>query len=162
MITAQGQTHPVRTCFLEDIYEHINYHLASDSPASLRCETSTRDMVINLFLYYSYWVLPNCFWNLELEKGRVFMSRLWTKKGYLCFCHACYELFILLQRGPVNNRRGKKNLVLSAWGDDSLLSEEYVNPHYDSSHYQSYSEQTQQNLVLFQHKQHGLLYFPQW
>lgn len=54
---------------------------------------------------------------------------------------------ILLQSGPVNNRRGKKNLVLSAWGDDSLLSEDYVNPHYDSSSYQSYSEQTQKNLV---------------
>ncbi|KAK5841973.1 DExH-box ATP-dependent RNA helicase DExH7, chloroplastic [Gossypium arboreum] len=93
VITAQGRTHPVTTCFLEDIYERISYHLASDSPASLRCETSTRDM-----------------------------------------------------RGPVNNRRGKKNLVLSAWGDDSLLSEDYVNPHYDSSSYQSYSEQTQQNL----------------
>ncbi|PPR98710.1 hypothetical protein GOBAR_AA21966 [Gossypium barbadense] len=72
VITAQGRTHPVTTCFLEDICERISYHLASDSPASLRCETSTRDM-----------------------------------------------------RGPVNNRRGKKNLVLSAWGDDSLLSEEY-------------------------------------
>ncbi|XP_022748673.1 DExH-box ATP-dependent RNA helicase DExH7, chloroplastic isoform X7 [Durio zibethinus] len=48
--------------------------------------------------------------------------------------------------GPVNNRRGKKNLVLSAWGDDSLLSEDYVNPNYNSSSYQSYSDQTQQNL----------------
>lgn len=51
------------------------------------------------------------------------------------------------QGGPVNNRRGKKNLVLSAWGDDSLLSEEYVNPNYVPENYQSYSEQTQQNLV---------------
>lgn len=47
----------------------------------------------------------------------------------------------------MNNRRGKKNLVLSAWGDDSLLSEEYVNPHYVPDDYPSYSEQTQQNLV---------------
>ncbi|XVE67464.1 hypothetical protein DITRI_Ditri08aG0163400 [Diplodiscus trichospermus] len=93
VITAQGRTHPVTTCFLEDIYESINYHLASDSPASLRHEASTMDM-----------------------------------------------------SGPVNNRRGKKNLVLSAWGDDSLLSEDYVNPHYSSSSYQSYSKQTQQNL----------------
>ncbi|XWS55304.1 hypothetical protein CRYUN_Cryun10bG0163800 [Craigia yunnanensis] len=93
VITAQGRTHPVTTCFLEDIYESINYHLSSDSPASLRFETSTKNM-----------------------------------------------------SGPVNNRRGKKNLVLSAWGDDSLLSEDYVNPHYNSSSYQSYSEQTQQNL----------------
>lgn len=55
----------------------------------------------------------------------------------------------LQQSGSVNNRRGKKNLVLSAWGDDSLLSEDYVNPHYNSSSYQSYSEQTQQNLVNY-------------
>lgn len=47
----------------------------------------------------------------------------------------------------MNNRRGKKNLVLSGWGDDSLLSEDYVNPHYVSSTYCSYGEQTQQNLV---------------
>ncbi|XVE94165.1 hypothetical protein REPUB_Repub01dG0258300 [Reevesia pubescens] len=93
VITAQGRTHPVTTCFLEDIYESINYHLASDSPASLRYESSGKNM-----------------------------------------------------SGPVNNRRGKKNLVLSGWGDDSLLSEDYVNPHYNSSSYQSYSEQTQQNL----------------
>ncbi|KAA8545478.1 hypothetical protein F0562_020262 [Nyssa sinensis] len=48
--------------------------------------------------------------------------------------------------GPVNNHRGKKNLVLSAWGDESLLSEECINPYYIPSSYQSYSEQTRQNL----------------
>ncbi|PON48782.1 RNA helicase, ATP-dependent DEAH box [Parasponia andersonii] len=93
VITAQGRTHPVTTYFLEDVYESINYRVASDSPASIRYETSTK------------------------EKG-----------------------------GPVNNRRGKKNLVFSAWGDDSLLSEEYVNPYYVPDSYHSYSEQTQQNL----------------
>lgn len=46
----------------------------------------------------------------------------------------------------VNNRRGKKNLVLSSWGDESVLSEDYVNPHYTSDCYQSYSERTNQNL----------------
>ncbi|KAF8762551.1 hypothetical protein HU200_009326 [Digitaria exilis] len=46
----------------------------------------------------------------------------------------------------VNNRRGKKNLVLSSWGDESTLSEGYVNPHYISDHYKSYSERTNQNL----------------
>lgn len=51
------------------------------------------------------------------------------------------------QRGPVDNRRGKKNLVLSGWGDDSLLSEDSVNPYYMSSSYESFNEQTQQNLV---------------
>jgi ATP-dependent RNA helicase DHX29 len=53
----------------------------------------------------------------------------------------------IFQSGPINDRRGKKNLVLSAWGDDSLLSEDCINPYYSSSSYQSYSEQTRQNLV---------------
>lgn len=51
------------------------------------------------------------------------------------------------QSSAVNSRRGKKNLVLSAWGDDSILSEEYVNPYYVPDNYQSYSEQARQNLV---------------
>ncbi|XP_015875842.3 DExH-box ATP-dependent RNA helicase DExH7, chloroplastic isoform X1 [Ziziphus jujuba] len=93
VITAQGRTHPVTTYFIEDVYESINYRLASDSSASLRFETSTKD-----------------------------------------------------KSSAVNNRRGKKNLVLSAWGDDSMLSEEYINPYYVPDNYQSYSEQTRQNL----------------
>ncbi|KAL2254308.1 UNVERIFIED_CONTAM: DExH-box ATP-dependent RNA helicase DExH7, chloroplastic, partial [Sesamum indicum] len=47
---------------------------------------------------------------------------------------------------PVGNSRGKKNLVLSGWGDESLLSEEITNPYYNKSDYLSYSEQTRQNL----------------
>ncbi|KAL6963254.1 RNA helicase, partial [Sarracenia purpurea var. burkii] len=43
VITAQGRTHPVSICFLEDIYESINYRLASDSPACLRDYASTKD-----------------------------------------------------------------------------------------------------------------------
>ncbi|KAF3452627.1 hypothetical protein FNV43_RR03060 [Rhamnella rubrinervis] len=93
VITAQGRTHPVTTYFLEDIYESVNYRLASDSPASIRFETSTKE-----------------------------------------------------KSSAVNNRRGKKNLVMSAWGDDSMLAEEYVNPYYVPNDYQSYSEQTRQNL----------------
>ncbi|KAI3497504.1 hypothetical protein L1887_40163 [Cichorium endivia] len=51
------------------------------------------------------------------------------------------------QKGvAVDNHRGKKNLVLSAWGDESVLSEGYINPYYVSENYQTYSEQTQQNL----------------
>ncbi|XP_023740129.1 DExH-box ATP-dependent RNA helicase DExH7, chloroplastic isoform X2 [Lactuca sativa] len=51
------------------------------------------------------------------------------------------------QKGAaVDNHRGKKNLVLSGWGDDSVLSEGYINPYYVSENYQTYSEQTQQNL----------------
>ncbi|KAL4654864.1 hypothetical protein ACB092_01G411400 [Castanea dentata] len=97
VITAEGRTHPVTTYFLEDIYESISYHVASDSPASIRNETSTNQR---------------------------------------------------FQSGPINNRRGKKNLVLSAWGDDSLLSEDCINPYYSPSSYQSYSEQTRQNLKI--------------
>ncbi|KAK0589636.1 hypothetical protein LWI29_016618 [Acer saccharum] len=95
VITAQGRTHPVTTYFLEEIYQSINYHLASDSPASVSYEASTKDK---------------------------------------------------LQSSAVKNHRGKKNLVLSGWGDESMLLEEYINPYYVPSCYESYNEQTQQNL----------------
>jgi ATP-dependent RNA helicase DHX29 len=45
VITAEGRTHPVTTYFLEDIYESINHHLPSDSLASIRNETSTKERV---------------------------------------------------------------------------------------------------------------------
>ncbi|XP_010414781.1 PREDICTED: DExH-box ATP-dependent RNA helicase DExH7, chloroplastic-like [Camelina sativa] len=48
--------------------------------------------------------------------------------------------------GSVNDRRGKKNLVLAGWGDDYLLSEDCLNPFYVSSNYNSYSDQTRQNM----------------
>ncbi|MED6199651.1 hypothetical protein PIB30_077897, partial [Stylosanthes scabra] len=51
-----------------------------------------------------------------------------------------------LQKGLVTNSKGKKNLMLSGWGDEALLSEENTNPHFVPSYYQSYSEQAQQNL----------------
>lgn len=47
----------------------------------------------------------------------------------------------------MDNHRGKKNLVLSAWGDDAVLSEHDINPHYDPSSYQTYNERTRNNLV---------------
>ncbi|XP_071736859.1 DExH-box ATP-dependent RNA helicase DExH7, chloroplastic [Rutidosis leptorrhynchoides] len=51
------------------------------------------------------------------------------------------------QKGAaVDNHRGKKNLVLSAWGDESVFSKGYSNPYYVPENYQTYSEQTQQNL----------------
>ncbi|XP_076959181.1 DExH-box ATP-dependent RNA helicase DExH7, chloroplastic-like [Bidens hawaiensis] len=51
------------------------------------------------------------------------------------------------QKGAVvDNHRGKKNLVLSAWGDEPVLFKGYSNPYYVAENYQSYSEQTQQNL----------------
>lgn len=52
-----------------------------------------------------------------------------------------------LGKSFMDNHRGKKNLVMSSWGDESLLYEGYVNPYYFPEHYQSYSERTQQSLV---------------
>jgi hypothetical protein len=46
VVTAEGRTHPVTTYFLEDIYDQINYRLASDSPASLTYETFPEGQVI--------------------------------------------------------------------------------------------------------------------
>ncbi|CAN1169577.1 DExH-box ATP-dependent RNA helicase DExH7, chloroplastic [Linum perenne] len=93
VLTAQGRTHPVTTYFLEDVYESVDYRLASDSPAALRHHTSGSH-----------------------------------------------------KSGLVDNHRGKKNLVLSGWGDDSVLLEDIINPHFSSGSYDSYSEQTRQNL----------------
>ncbi|KZV48665.1 hypothetical protein F511_10351 [Dorcoceras hygrometricum] len=93
VITVQGRTHPVSTLFLEDIHENLNYHLASDSLASINCGVSMKE-----------------------------------------------------KSAPVGNKRGKKNLVLSGWGDESLLSEVSINPCYIQSNYLNYSKKTQQNL----------------
>ncbi|CAI9103779.1 OLC1v1002330C1 [Oldenlandia corymbosa var. corymbosa] len=57
-----------------------------------------------------------------------------------------YETMPNEKRNAVGNRRGKKNLVLSSWGDESLLSEDLINPHYVPSNYTSFSEQTRKNL----------------
>lgn len=46
VVTAEGRTHPVTTYFLEDIYDQINYRLASDSLASLTSETYPKAKVI--------------------------------------------------------------------------------------------------------------------
>ncbi|GMH06760.1 hypothetical protein Nepgr_008600 [Nepenthes gracilis] len=46
VITAEGRTHPVSTYFLEDIYERINYRLASDSPAFLSFEPSRHEILV--------------------------------------------------------------------------------------------------------------------
>ncbi|KAL6010623.1 hypothetical protein ACLOJK_001059 [Asimina triloba] len=95
VITAKGRTHPVMSYFLEDVYDAINYRLASDSPASLTTMASRREKV---------------------------------------------------GTGRVDNHRGKKNLVMSGWGDESLLSESCINPHYDPTAYGSYGDRTCQNL----------------
>jgi len=46
VVTAEGRTHPVTTYFLEDIYDQIEYRLASDSPASLTDGTFPKGQVI--------------------------------------------------------------------------------------------------------------------
>ncbi|KMZ65415.1 putative ATP-dependent RNA helicase DHX36 [Zostera marina] len=46
----------------------------------------------------------------------------------------------------IDNHRGKKNLVLSAWGDESLLHQDYINPYYVADVYEAYSKKTCQNL----------------
>ncbi|XP_058091132.1 DExH-box ATP-dependent RNA helicase DExH7, chloroplastic isoform X2 [Magnolia sinica] len=51
-----------------------------------------------------------------------------------------------LRSSRVDNHRGKKNLVMSGWGDESVLSESYINPHYEPKSYESYSDRTRQNL----------------
>lgn len=52
-----------------------------------------------------------------------------------------------MQGAPIGEKRGKKNLILSGWGDESLLSEEIINPYYTESDYLNYSEKTHKNLV---------------
>ena len=83
---------------------------------------------------------------LELSCANRHLLCLWSLMLYLpLIC------LILLQwkhaSSSVNSRRGKKNLVLSSWGDESTLSEGYINPHYISDYYKSYNERTNQNLV---------------
>lgn len=50
VITAEGRTYPVSTYFLEDVYEKINYHLPSDSPACLGFESFGRQVYL-VFLW---------------------------------------------------------------------------------------------------------------
>jgi len=38
--------------------------------------------------------------------------------------------------------------MLAGWGDSYLVSEDSLNTSYDSSNYESYSDQTRKNLVL--------------
>lgn len=69
VITAQGRTHPVSTYFLEDIYESINYRLASDSPASLSYGTSTREKVFQftcLDWHFRWTEIWNCLSLLDM------------------------------------------------------------------------------------------------
>ena len=47
----------------------------------------------------------------------------------------------------MDNSRGKKNLVLSSWGDDVLLLDDNLNPYYNPRSYEKYSEQTRKNIV---------------
>ncbi|KAL2644845.1 hypothetical protein R1flu_012432 [Riccia fluitans] len=50
-------------------------------------------------------------------------------------------------RNIVDSSRGRQNLVLSGWGDDSTLEEAAVNPLYDRSLYPHSTEKTRKNLA---------------
>ncbi|XP_049932027.1 DExH-box ATP-dependent RNA helicase DExH7, chloroplastic isoform X3 [Nymphaea colorata] len=95
IITAEGRLHHVTTYFLEDIYESLNYHLPSDSPASI--------------------------------SGDAYQRKEFGSKAR--------ELL-----------KGRKNTQLSSWGDETILAESYINPHYHENLYEAYSERTRQNL----------------
>ncbi|CAN6485774.1 unnamed protein product [Victoria cruziana] len=42
--------------------------------------------------------------------------------------------------------KGRKNAQLSSWGDETVLAESYINPHYHENLYEPYSDITRQNL----------------
>lgn len=84
----------------------------------------------------------------RIDKGLHFCYLLDLRTFYPLFCQIMIYLIHQLQGAPVTNHRGKKNLVLSGWGDESLLYEDSINPYYEPTYYGTYSEQTRQNLVL--------------
>jgi len=47
IITAKGRTHPVTSFFLEDVYDNLEYRLASDSPAALTNSTIPKKKVLS-------------------------------------------------------------------------------------------------------------------
>lgn len=55
VVTAQGRTHPVETFFLEDVYQNLNYLVASDSFASLACDASYEQKVHQLYTCDDEW-----------------------------------------------------------------------------------------------------------
>ncbi|KAK7348503.1 hypothetical protein VNO80_23061 [Phaseolus coccineus] len=69
-----------------------------------------------------------------------------TSDSAASLTHGTFPRGQILQRDVVTKSRGKKNLYLSGWGDESLLSERQINPYFVPSCYQLYSEQTQQNM----------------
>ncbi|KAI7990901.1 hypothetical protein LOK49_LG12G02847 [Camellia lanceoleosa] len=81
------------------------------------------------------------------KKGALNGYFLWLTIGYRSdndCCHSCEDVReayrkkgwaisnpdMIDQNDPVSNHRGKKNLVLSGWGDESILSEDFINPYY--------------------------------
>ncbi|WVZ12136.1 hypothetical protein V8G54_016666 [Vigna mungo] len=69
-----------------------------------------------------------------------------TSDSAASLTHGTFPRQQILQRDIVKKSRGRKNVVLSAWGDESMLSEGQVNPYFIPSCYELYSEQTQQNM----------------
>eukprot|EP00252_Welwitschia_mirabilis_P022645 TRINITY_DN6191_c0_g1_i1.p1 TRINITY_DN6191_c0_g1~~TRINITY_DN6191_c0_g1_i1.p1 ORF type:complete len:1460 (-),score=349.95 TRINITY_DN6191_c0_g1_i1:511-4890(-) len=54
----------------------------------------------------------------------------------------------MIAKSAVDNSRGRKNLIRSGWGDESLLEDNNINVHYDEDLYLNYSKQTRRNLKL--------------
>ncbi|KAG4929113.1 hypothetical protein JHK82_046172 [Glycine max] len=87
VVTAEGRTHPVTTYFLEDIYDQIEYRLASDSPASLTDGTFPKGQGMSEINYLhdklvassqfggpsSEWVIPLHSAVASSEQKRVFL-----------------------------------------------------------------------------------------
>ncbi|XP_022922708.1 DExH-box ATP-dependent RNA helicase DExH7, chloroplastic [Cucurbita moschata] len=120
----------------------------SSSPLKVILMSATVDS--NLFSGY----FGNC--PVITAEGRMhpvttyFLEDIYESTGYLLASDSPaairYEVSSGKKNAPVNYRRGKKNLILSAWGDEALLSEACTNPYYNLDCYQSYSELTQKNL----------------
>eukprot|EP01018_Ginkgo_biloba_P026980 Gb_05411 [translate_table: standard] len=49
-------------------------------------------------------------------------------------------------KNMIDSSRGRQNLIQSGWGDDNILEENVVNPHYDENLYNGYTERTHRNL----------------
>ncbi|KAF3784865.1 DExH-box ATP-dependent RNA helicase DExH7 [Nymphaea thermarum] len=61
---------------------------------------------------------------------------------------SCAWRSVLCQFGSKSREllKGRKNAQLSSWGDETILAESYINPHYHENLYEAYSERTRQNL----------------
>ncbi|XP_022136497.1 DExH-box ATP-dependent RNA helicase DExH7, chloroplastic isoform X2 [Momordica charantia] len=136
--------------FLLVVLKNLIEKRSTDSSSPLKVILMSATVDSNLFSGY----FGNC--PVITAEGRMhpvttyFLEDIYESTGYHLASDSAsairYEISSGKKGAPVNDRRGKKNLILSAWGDDALLSEACTNPYYISDFYQSYSEETQKNL----------------